>query len=146
MNQPDADCRADWMAVHVLGHLREAFANPLSHFATAFSRLVSVSTAENSSPPSRPTKSDPRIDFRAAPANVANAVADRVAKTIVDQFESVKIDRQNSGWSRIVAVALGEQRSILQKCAAICDPGERVDHGSSAVAEFCAHRKQDKGT
>ena len=31
MNQLDAERRADWMTVHVLGHLREAFANPLSH-------------------------------------------------------------------------------------------------------------------
>jgi hypothetical protein len=32
MNQPDANRRAVWMTVHVLGRLREAFANPLSHF------------------------------------------------------------------------------------------------------------------
>jgi hypothetical protein len=32
MNQPDANRRAVWMTVHVLGRLGEAFANPLSHF------------------------------------------------------------------------------------------------------------------
>src|SRR5512144_1169664 len=113
--------------------------------STAFSRLVSVSTAENllSTEPTDQIRPTHRLS-RSASKYRQHAVADRVAKTIIDQFESVKIDRQNSSWPRIVPVALGEQRGILQKCAAICDTGERVDHGSSAVVEFCAflrHRK-----
>ena len=148
MNQPDADRRADWMTVHILGHLREAFTNPLSHLdrflATGLSKHGGELLPTQPADQIRPTH---RLS-RGASEYRQHAVADRVAKTIVDQFEMVKIDRQDSSWSRVVAVALGEQQGILQKRAAICDTGERGNHGSSAVAEFCAllrHRKRDKG-
>ena len=126
MNQPNADRRADRMTVHVLA------------ICAKLSRIRA----------DRPNPTTHRLS-RGANEYRQHAVADRVAKAIVNQFESVKIDRQNSGWSRIFAVALGEQRGILQKRAAICDTSKRVDHGSRTVAEFCAllrHRKQDKGT
>ena len=43
MTQPDAERRAEWITVHVLGHLREAFANPLSHL----DRLLATGLSEH---------------------------------------------------------------------------------------------------
>ena len=121
------------MTIHFFCHLREGQTNPLSHFerflATGFRKYCGEFLTAQSSDEVRTTHRFARRigEYR------QHAVADCVTKTIIDRFEVIEVDQQDCDRTRISDVALREKRRIMQKCAAIRDTSERVDHSGGAV-------------
>src|SRR5262245_43642423 len=135
------------MTIYPLRHARKAGSDPFRYFRC----LVAADVDQNCSELLTAHAADQiRSPHRLACSlceNGEHAVADRVAETIIDRLEMIKVDQQHRGWPRIADMPFGDQRRILQERAAVGDAGERINHRSRTMTQFGAllrHRKQDE--
>jgi len=109
MNQPDADRRTDWVTIHLFGQLCKGHANSLRHFdrllAAGFHKQCGEFFAAQS-----PNQVGTSHRFaRGIGEYRQHAVADRVAKTVIDRLEVIEVDQQNGNRPRVGGMALREQ-------------------------------------
>src|SRR5262245_50942690 len=124
------------MTIYPLRHARKAGSDPFRYFRCLVAADVDQNCSELLTTHAADQIRSPHRLARGLCENGEHAVADRVAKAIIDRLEMIKVDQQHRGRPRIADMAFGDQRGILQERAAVGDAGEWIHHRSSAMAQF----------